>query len=114
MTRLFDLPPPAPAERFDTLLDHKAARIERIVSWGQTTPPDAPLVQDHDEWVLLLAGGATLWIEGEGERRLGRGDWLLIPAGRPHRVTWTRARPATLWLAVHLGGPPGAAQAGSG
>jgi cupin 2 domain-containing protein len=43
-------------------------RFERIVSAGQATPVDAPYDQDHDEWVLLLAGSAGLWIEGAGGR----------------------------------------------
>jgi cupin 2 domain-containing protein len=75
-------------------------RIERIVSTGQSTPADKPYDQDHDEWVLLLAGSARLWIEGQGERDLRPG--LLIPAHRLHRVMWTVMGRRTIWLAIHF------------
>lgn len=99
---LNDLPDASVAEMVSVLLDRPGVRIERIVSQGQTTPEAAPYDQDHDEWVLLLAGAARLWIEGEGERALMPGDMLLIPAHVRHRVTWTQGAPPTVWLAVHL------------
>jgi len=105
MTNLLDPLPVAEEEVFTPLLDRPAARIERIVSRGQVTPPDAPYDQDHDEWVLLLAGAARLWTETDGERALAPGDALLIPTHVRHRVTWTQAEPPTVWLAVHLEAP---------
>jgi mannose-6-phosphate isomerase-like protein (cupin superfamily) len=57
---------------------------------------------EDDEWILLVTGSAGLWIEGEGERDLRPGDHVLIPAHRPHRVTWTAKGEPTVWLAVHL------------
>jgi len=103
MRNIFDdLPQEAlPEELFETLLSRPGVRIERIVSTGQTTPEDAPYDQAHDEWVLLLCGEASLWIEDEGEIRLKPGDHLLIPAHRRHRVTRTAV--PTVWLAVHFG-----------
>lgn len=101
---LAPLPDARAAEVFTTLLDRPGVRIERIVSQGQATPADAPYDQPHDEWVLLLAGAARLWIDGAGERDLAPGDALLIPAHARHRVTWTQAEPPTVWLAVHLEG----------
>ena len=65
---LDDLPVRTDAEVFTEILAREGVRIERIVSTGQFTPVDKPYRQDHDEWVLLLAGAAGLWIEGEGER----------------------------------------------
>ncbi|MBN8831262.1 MAG: cupin domain-containing protein [Sphingomonadales bacterium] len=99
---LSPLPDASAAETFTPLLDRPGARIERIVSAGQTTPEDAPYDQPHDEWVLLLAGGARLWLEDKGETALVPGDALLIPANVKHRVTWTQAEPPTVWLAVHF------------
>lgn len=101
---LADLPDAARDEVFTTLLARPGVRIERIVSMGQTTPPDAPYDQPHDEWVLLLAGEARLWIEDDGEKALRPGDTLLIAAHVRHRVTWTSASPPAVWLAVHLDG----------
>ena len=104
MSNLFEnLPVGGDAEVFTELLAREGVRIERIVSTGQSTPADKPYDQGHDEWVLLLAGGAGLWIEGEGERALRPGDHVLIAAHRRHRVTWTATGEVTIWLAVHLG-----------
>jgi cupin 2 domain-containing protein len=97
-----DLPPRADEEVFTELLAREGVRIERIVSTGQSTPADKPYDQDHDEWVLLLAGSAGLWIEGEGERDLRPGDHVLIAAHRRHHVTRTAKGEPTIWLAVHF------------
>ena len=99
---LADLPDARGAEVFETLLARPGARIERIVSWGQVTPAESPFLQDHDEWVLVLAGAARLWLDGSGEVALGPGDHVLVPAGVSHRVTWTSDVRETVWLAVHF------------
>lgn len=105
MTNIFtDLPDSHDGESFTTLLQRPGVRIERIVSRGQTTPEATPYDQDHDEWVLLLAGAARLWLDGAGERELRPGDTVFIAAHVRHRVTWTQAEPPTIWLAVHLEG----------
>lgn len=96
------LPLDREGEEFIALLSRDGVRIERIVSNGQSTPEDDPYDQDHDEWVLLLAGSAGLWLEGEVERTLRPGDQLLIPARCRHRVTWTAADQPTVWLAIHF------------
>ncbi len=99
---LAPLPDATREEVFTTLLSRPGVRIERIVSQGQVTPSDNPHDQPHDEWVLLLAGAARLWIEGVGEQALLPGSAVLIPAHVRHRVTWTQADPPTVWLAVHF------------
>ena len=76
---LRDLPLTLDAEQFATLINRPGARIERIVSNGQATPPGEWLTQPHDEWVLLLHGAAGLLIAGKTETRLVPGDHLLIP-----------------------------------
>jgi cupin 2 domain-containing protein len=92
-----------PDEVVDLLLERPGLRIERIVSTGQTTPEGQWYDQEADEWVLVVAGAARLCIEGEpADRELNEGDWILLPAHRRHRVTWTRAEPPTVWLAVHF------------
>ncbi len=101
---LAPLPDATAAEVFTTLLDRPGVRIERIVSQGQATPENQPYDQDHDEWILLLAGAARLWLDGSGDRDLAPGDTAFIPAHARHRVTWTQADPPTVWLAIHLEG----------
>lgn len=106
MNLLRDLPPPAAEEVFETLLAAPEARIERIVSRGQASPPGFWYDQPHTEFVLLLAGAAAVLLAGEAEpRRLLPGDWLHIPAHCRHRVEWTSSDAPTVWLAVHLDGP---------
>ena len=93
---------PGPDESFTTLLARPGLRIERIVSHGYTTPPDQPYEQSEEEWVLLIQGAACLWLDGRGEVALAPGDYLLIPAGLRHRVTWTAPDRPTVWLAIHF------------
>ncbi len=110
MTNLFiDLPEAITAEVFTTLLDRPGCRLERILSQGQTTPPEAPYQKPHDEWVLLLAGAARVALEGR-EVALRPGDTLFIPAHTEHWVTYTDPAVISVWLAVHIGeaGPPAA------
>jgi len=97
------LPAAKRTEVFAELLKVPGVRIERIVSRGQATPEDAPMVQPHDEWVLLLEGAAGMRIEDSADLRLEPGDHVRIAGGQKHWVTWTAKDRATVWLAVHLG-----------
>ena len=103
MDNLFaDLPRDAPDEVVDVLVQTPGARLERIVSFGQATPPGTWYDQDTHEYVVLLRGSAALRFEDEAEPRLLRpGDWVDIPAHRRHRVEWTAAGEPTVWLALH-------------
>ena len=99
---LTNLPDAFAGEVFTDLVNHRACRIERIVSRGQTTPVEQPYIQSHDEWVMVLAGAARIMVAGQ-ETSLQSGDHLLIPAGVAHRVTFTDPGQPTIWLAVHIG-----------
>jgi len=91
-------------EAFTTLLSEPGLRVERIVSAGQATPPGVWLDQPQGEWVLVLQGSAALEIEGASElHRMAAGDYVWLPPHRRHRVAWTEAGRATVWLAVHVG-----------
>jgi cupin 2 domain-containing protein len=84
------------------LAELSGARIERIVSTGQVSPPGLWYDQDRTEWVILLAGSAGLLMEGEAAPRiLAPGDYLEIPPNCRHCVEWTAADRPTVWLAVH-------------
>ncbi|GAB3308943.1 cupin domain-containing protein [Haliea atlantica] len=107
MNNLFaSLNTPTRGERFDTLLAHRNLVIERIVSSADIEPVD--YVQEQDEWVLLLRGGAVMQVAGETVT-LGEGDYRFLPAGTVHRVL--RCEAGTLWLAIHLHPDAGAAEA---
>ena len=101
---LENLPARSADEIVTGLLTHSGVRIEHIVSTGQATPANAPYIQPHDEWVLLLYGSAGLMIEAGEEHHLRPGDCLLIPANLCHWVTWTAKDTPTVWLAIHF--PP--------
>ncbi|OHC71369.1 MAG: cupin [Rhodocyclales bacterium GWA2_65_20] len=105
-----DLPTaPETAERLQTLLARPGLRIERIVSTGQSSPPGFWYDQPDAEWVVLLAGDASLRFADEPQARTLRpGDCVDIAAHRRHRVEATSMDVPTVWLAIHYpaeGGP---------
>lgn len=88
-------------EIFENIFTNENIRIQRILSFGQVSPPDYWYDQDEDEWVLLLKGKAKLEFENE-IITLHRGDSLLIPAHMKHRVAYTSKYFTTIWLAVFI------------
>ncbi len=98
-----DVPARLAHEEVMTLLAAPGLRIERIVSRGQSSAADFWYDQPQPEWVILLAGAATVTFAGEAAVRLAAGDYLHIPAHCRHRVDWTDPERATVWLAVHYG-----------
>jgi cupin 2 domain-containing protein len=99
---LADLPVVAAKEMVTSLVQGGRFRLLRIVSTGQATPAGQWYDQTDNEWVLLVSGRAGLRIEGGTTREIGPGDWMLLPAGLRHRVEWTAADAATVWLALHF------------
>jgi cupin 2 domain-containing protein len=94
--RLGQVTTPGAGEAFVALARLGPVVVEEIAS---SSSPDTRLqVQDHDEWVALLAGGAELDVDG-ARVTLMPGDWMVLPAGTPHRVLRTDA--GSRWLAVH-------------
>jgi len=87
---------PEPGERIDEVARTVGFRIEHITSGVVDTPVE--YLQAHDEWVVVLHGGARLEIGGV-DRLLSAGDWVLIPASMGHRLL--QVEPGTQWLAVH-------------
>ena len=57
-----DIPKQLPEELFECLLKRDNIIIERIVSNGQITPSGQWYDQTGDEWVILLQGEATLFL----------------------------------------------------
>ena len=99
-----DIPQGIDRERFEGILSSENLRIERIISGGHSTPPGQWYDQEQDEWVILLAGSATLKFEGFSEAiSLKPGDYVNIPAHKRHRVERTDEAEETIWLAVHYG-----------
>lgn len=89
---------PSSGETFQALVTLRGSRIEHIVS--SDLPDTRMQSQDWDEWVLLMAGQASVEVDGVVVE-MRAGDWLVIPAWTEHRVRST-SRGAS-WLAVHGG-----------
>lgn len=88
-------------EKFESLVG-STVKIERIISNGHTaSPKEGWYDQDHDEWVLILRGAATVEFENAKPVSLGEGSYINIPAGTKHKVVWTDPEVETVWLAVH-------------
>lgn len=99
---IFDnIPTPADEEFFEELLSRDGVKIERIVSYGHTTPEFEWYDQRKSEWVILLKGEAIVSFLNDDEVRLKAGDYINIPAHKKHRVSWTKSDEETVWLAVH-------------
>ncbi|MDJ0600831.1 MAG: cupin domain-containing protein [Crocosphaera sp.] len=88
-------------EIFETIINNKNFKIERIISTGQTTPEGTWYNQEEDEWVILLQGEATLLYSDNSSIALKAGDYLLIKAHEKHRVIFTSIDPPCIWLAIH-------------
>jgi cupin 2 domain-containing protein len=69
--------------------------VEQILS-GRLAAPQT-YQQEHDEWVVVLEGGAVLEVDGV-THDLTAGDWWLLLARTPHRLVHTE--PGTSWLVV--------------
>jgi cupin 2 domain-containing protein len=82
------------------LYDGGGAVVEQILSSDRLE--ETGFDQDHDEWVLVLDGAATLDVDGEIVD-LAPGDWLVIRARQRHRIV--AVTQGTSWLAVHLPTP---------
>jgi cupin 2 domain-containing protein len=96
------LPADRSAEHFDTVVRLDGGKVERIVTFGQSSPEGFWYDQDQDEWVLVLRGHAKLEIEGSPEPvELKPGDYVNLTAHTRHRVAWTTRDEPTVWLAIH-------------
>ena len=88
---------PERGELAEDVLAFGNAVVEQILSGRLDAPAD--YLQEQDEWVVVLAGGATLEVGGETVE-LGPREWLFLPSGLPHRLV--RTERGTDWLALHL------------
>jgi cupin 2 domain-containing protein len=102
MKNLFsNIPAELPQELVEVLLDTANVRIERIVSYGQSSPDDFWYDEPSDEWVAVLKGAARLRFEGHNSVEMRTGDCVNVPAHQKHRVEWTSPNEPTIWLAIH-------------
>jgi cupin 2 domain-containing protein len=104
MGHIFDFPEcikePGRPELFETLCSGSGKfRVERIVSWAHITAAGEWYEQENDEWAVVLEGEAVLGFSDGTETRLRRGESILLPRLKRHRVLYTSC--PCIWLAVH-------------
>lgn len=87
-------------EIFEKLISGKNITIERIISFGQKTDDDKWLIDNRNEWVLLLQGRAELLFEDGAKLKMRKGDYVLIKSKTKHKVIFTSKSPPCIWLAV--------------
>ncbi len=95
------LPPsgaPAVGERTEAIAILGDVLVEQILSGAMGAPVDYD--QEHDEWVVVLNGRATL-VVGDESLQLVPGDWVLLRAHEAHQLLETE--PGTSWLALRAG-----------
>lgn len=100
---IFNLPPLSndnDPEIFETLLTNPNISIERIISYGQTTPVGEWYDQEKAEWLILIQGEAQLSYADNSRIKLIAGDYLYIPAHQKHRVEYTSKEPPCIWLTI--------------
>ena len=91
-------------EAFEEIINSGNFLIERIMSRGHSTPPGQWYDKDQDEWVIVLAGSASLLFDGSDHAIILKpGYYVNIPAHVKHKVEWTDRAEETIWLAVHYG-----------
>jgi len=96
-----NLPSSLPKELVNPLLEMPGFRIERIVSYGHSSPEGFWYDQDTDEWVVIISGAARLQFHGEEPIEMKAGSFINIAAHQKHRIVWTDPNQPTIWLAVH-------------
>lgn len=97
---LDDIPSESKDEIFETLLKNEKVKIERIISYGQTTNEKFWYDQKEDELVVILKGDAKIKYESGELFELKEGSSLYIKAHTKHQVIYT-ANP-TIWLAIFV------------
>lgn len=86
-------------ELFEEIFKTKNFRVEKITSFGNSSPTDFWYNQKENELVFLLRGSATIQFRKE-KIFLEEGDYITIPAHMKHRVDQTDKNEATVWIAV--------------
>lgn len=93
------LPLDPSVEHFEDIVKAENVRIERIVSYGQTTQGEW-YDQSENEWVMVLQGRGVIAFEDLRIAMLEAGEYVLIPAHLKHKVIETDPDQATIWLAI--------------
>ena len=79
LSNIFESMPANPDEEVvDLIAQNENAKIERIISRGQTSPVSGWYDQEKDEWVLVLKGEAIISFDNGKEVNLKAGDHIKV------------------------------------
>ena len=95
-----DIPKDLKEEFIEDILVSENLKIERIISYGHSSPKEGWYNQDKNEWVILLDGEAVVSFKNSNDVKLEKGDYINIPSHVEHKVSWTKPNYKTVWLAV--------------
>ncbi len=96
-----NIPKNSEQELFEDLFKNDFIKIERIISYGNSSDENFWYDQSHSEWVLIIQGSATLQFEAHELFEMKKGDYIFIPPHKKHRVDSTDLNKPTIWLAIH-------------
>lgn len=99
---LLGIPEKLSEEYFEEIISSNQFKLERIVSERHKSPKDFWYDQEKDEFVMLISGSAEIQFENEPAVQMVKGDYLIIPAHKKHRVEKTDLIQQTIWLALHF------------
>ncbi len=88
-------------EIFEDIIKADKFKIERIISFGHSSPQVGWYQSELSEWVMVLEGEAILTFETSEEKKLQKGDYINILPFVKHKVSWTLPNSKTIWLAIH-------------
>ena len=97
---LSNIPLSSKEEIFEIITQNNNIKIERIISYGQTTANDYWYNQEEDEFIVIIEGKATILYDDKSTFNLKKGDTLYIKAHQKHKVTYTSS--PTIWLAIFI------------
>ncbi len=95
-----DIPSTLPEEVFEDILATEKLRVERILSYGHSSPAAGWYDQAENEWVMVLKGQGVIEFECGKIVTLSEGDFIHIAAGEKHKVLRTSPDEVTVWLAI--------------
>lgn len=87
-------------EVFEEIVSNENVKIERIISYGHSSPKEGWYDQEQNEWVIVLEGEAVLSFADKDAVTLKKGDYINIPAHQKHKVSSTKQDCKTIWLCV--------------
>ena len=88
-------------ENYTKLLFGKRFNLEKITSKGYATPNDKWLIEETNEFVMLMKGKAELLVKDGQKIKLTEGDYFIIPKNTKHKVIRTSRKPLCYWLTIH-------------